>query len=78
MTTWCKELTPWKRPWCWEKLKAGQEGDDRAWDGCMASLNGHEFEQTPRDGEGQGSLSGCSPWGLRVGHNWATEHYHPH
>ena len=26
-------------------------------------LNGHEFEQTPGDGEGQGSLVCCSPWG---------------
>ena len=27
-----------KRPWCWERLKAGGEGDDRGWDGWMASL----------------------------------------
>ena len=38
LATWCKELTHWKRPWCWERLKAGGEGDDRAWDGWMASL----------------------------------------
>ena len=36
--TWCEELTHWKRPWCWERLKAGGEGDDRRWDGWMASL----------------------------------------
>ena len=30
--------THWKRPWCWERLKAGGEGDDRGWDGWMASL----------------------------------------
>ena len=29
------------------------------------ALNGHEFEQTPRDGEGQGSLTCCSPWGCK-------------
>ena len=29
LATWCEELTPWKRPWFWEKLKAGGEGDDR-------------------------------------------------
>jgi len=29
LTTWCKELTHWKRPWCWERWKAGGEGDDR-------------------------------------------------
>ena len=28
----------WKRPWCWERLKAGGEGDDRQWDGWMASV----------------------------------------
>ena len=33
-------------------------------------LNGHEFEQTLKDGEGQGSLASCSPWGSqRVRHN---------
>ena len=33
----CEELTYWKRPWCWEGLRAGREGDDRGWDGWMAS-----------------------------------------
>ena len=36
--TWCEELTHWKRPWCWERLKVREEGDDRGWDGWMASL----------------------------------------
>ena len=35
--TWCKELTHLKRPWCWERLKTGGEGDIRGWDGWMAS-----------------------------------------
>ena len=35
--TWCEELTDWKRLWCWERLKAGREGEDRGWDGWMAS-----------------------------------------
>ena len=34
LATWCEKLTHWKRPWCWERLKAGGEGDDRGWDGC--------------------------------------------
>ena len=34
----CEELTHLKRPWCWERLKVGGEGDDRGWDGWMASL----------------------------------------
>ena len=33
----CKEGTHSKRPWYWERLKAGREGDDRGWDGWMAS-----------------------------------------
>ena len=37
LATWCKELTQLKRPWFWERLKAGGEGDDRGWDGWMAS-----------------------------------------
>ena len=38
LAAWCKELTHWKRPWCWERLKTGGEGDDKGLDGCMASL----------------------------------------
>ena len=37
LATWFEELTHWKRPWCWERLKVGGEGDDRGWDGWMAS-----------------------------------------
>ena len=37
LATWCEELTHWKRPWCWEWLKAGREGNIRGWDGWMAS-----------------------------------------
>ena len=37
LATWCEELTHWKRPRCWEGLGAGREGDDRGWDGLMAS-----------------------------------------
>ena len=38
LATSCEELTHWKRLWCWEGLGAGGEGDDRGWDGRMASL----------------------------------------
>ena len=38
LATWCEELTHWKRLWFWERLKTGGEGDDRGWDGWMASL----------------------------------------
>ena len=65
------EMT-WKS---WERLKAKGKGGDRGWDGWWQhGLNGHEFEQTPRDSEGQGNLVCCSPLGSqRVRHNWETE-----
>ena len=40
LATWYKELTYLKRPWCWERLKAGGEGDDRGWlDGISNSMD---------------------------------------
>ena len=54
LATWCKELTHWKRPWCWERLRAGGEGDDRGWDGWMASpwvwVNSRSWWWTGRPG----------------------------
>ena len=38
-------------------------------------LNGHEFEQTSGDSEGQRSLACCSPWGCRVGLDLVTEQH---
>ena len=38
LATWCKEPTHWKRPLCWERLKAGGDRANRGWDGWMASL----------------------------------------
>ena len=37
LATWCEELIHLKRLWCWERLKVGKEGDNRGWDGWMAS-----------------------------------------
>ena len=74
LATWCEELTHLKRPWCWERLKAG-EGADRGWDGWMASLtqwtwvwvNSRSWWWTGRPGVLQSTGS------QRVGHNWPTE-----
>ena len=64
LATWCVEPTHWKRPRCWERVKAGREG---ATEGEMVGwhhwLNGHEFEQALGVGDGQGSLACCSLWG---------------
>ena len=74
LATWCKELTHWKRPWCWERLRAGREGDDRGWDGWMASSTWWtRFWVNSRIWWWKGGLVCCSPWGCRVRHDWATE-----
>ena len=73
--TWCEELTQWKRAWWWKRLKAGGEGDDRGWDGWMASphqwiwvcVNPRSWWWTGRPGVLQSMGS------QRVGHNWVTE-----
>ena len=52
----CEELPHLKRPWCWERLKAGGEVDDRGWDGWMKSqLDEHGFGWTPGVDDGQGA-----------------------
>ena len=71
----CEELTHWKRLWCWEGLGAGGEGDDRGWDGWMASLtqwtwvwvNSRSWQWTGRPG----MLQSMRSQGVR--HDWATE-----
>ena len=75
LATRCKELTHLKRPWCWERLKAGREGNDKGWDGWMASptqwtwvcVNSGSWWWTGRPGMLQSTGS------QRVGHDWATE-----
>ena len=37
LATWCEEPTRWKRPWCWERPRAGREEGDIGWDGWTAS-----------------------------------------
>ena len=75
LATWCEELTHLKRPQCWEKLRAGGEGDDKGWDGWMASLtqwtwvwaNSRSWRWTEKPGMLQSMES------QRVGHDWVTE-----
>ena len=62
-STRCEELTHYKRPWCWERLSVGREGDNLT--GWHHQLNGHEFVQTLGFSEGQGSLLCYSPWGFK-------------
>ena len=75
LVTWCKELTYWKRPWRWERLRAGGDGDDRGWDGWMASLTRSTWVWAS-----SGRWSRTGKLGIlqstalqRVGHDWATE-----
>ena len=75
LATWCEELTYLKRSWCWERSKAGGEGDDRGWDGWMASwtqwtwiwVNSGSWWWRGRPGV----LRFMGP--QRVGHDWVTE-----
>ena len=54
----------------WRQEEKGTTEDEMA--GWHHWLDAHEFEQAPGVGDGQGSLSCCSPWGHRVRHDWAT------
>ena len=66
LATWCGELTHWKRPWCWERLRAGGEGDDRGWDGWMTSPTQWTWVWVNSGSwRCQGSLRCCSPWGRK-------------
>ena len=75
MATWCEELTHLKRLWCWERLKAGGEGDNRRWDGWIASptrwtrvwVSSGSWWWTGKPGVLQSTGS------QRVGQGWATE-----
>ena len=64
LAIWCEEPTHLKRPWCWERLKAGQEEGDGGWDGWMASLTQWTWVwANTRRSEEQGNLEYCSLWG---------------
>ena len=53
-----------KKTWCWERMKAGGEGDDRGWDGWMvASTQSTGVWVTPGVGDEQGALACCCPLG---------------
>ena len=70
LATWCKELTQWKRPWCWERLRTG-EGNDREWDSWISSPT---WVWALGVCNGQGRLACCSPLDHSVTpHNWVTE-----
>ena len=75
LATSCKELTHWKRPWCWEGLGARGEGDDRGWDGLMASLTRWTWVWVDLGvGDGQGGLGVLRFIGWqRVRHDWVTK-----
>ena len=74
LATWCEELIHLKRPWCWERLKARGEGDNRGWDGWMASLTQWTWVWVPL-GAGDGQRPGVllSMGSQRVWHDCVTE-----
>ena len=75
LATWCEKLTCYKRPWCWERLKAGGEGDDRGGDGWMASPTWWTWVwASSRSWWWTGKPGVLHSMGLqRVGHDWVTE-----
>ena len=75
LATWCKQLTHWKRPWFWERLKAGREGDDRGWDGWMVSTTWWTWVSVSSGRWWWTGKPGVLQFlgSQRVGHDWATE-----
>ena len=75
LATSCEELTHWKRLWCWEGLGTGGEGDDRGWDGWMASLTQWMWVSVNSGSWWWPGRPGML-WFMgsqRVGQDWATE-----
>ena len=70
LATWYEELTPYKRPWCWERLKAGGEGEYRIWDGWMASSAWWTWVWASSRSWWRTGKPGC-----KESDNWATEFY---
>ena len=75
LVTWYEELTHWKRPSCWERLKAGGEGDDRGWDSWMATLTRWTWAWASSRSRWWTGKPGVlqSTGSQRVWHDWATE-----
>ena len=75
LATWCEDLTHLKRLWCWGKLRAGGEGDNRGWDGWMTSLTQRTWVWI-NSGSWWWTRSPSmlqSMESQRVRYNWATE-----
>ena len=74
LATDAKNWLIWKDPDAgknWRQEEKGTTEDEMV--GWHHWFDGHEFEQALEDGEGQGGLLCCSPWGCRVGHDWTTK-----
>ena len=75
LATWCEELTYLKRPGCWERLRAGEEGDDRGWDGWMASPTRRTWVWVGSGGWWWTGKPGMLRFtgSQRIGHDWVPE-----
>ena len=75
LATRCEEQTHWKRSWYWERLRAGGEGDNRGWDGWMASLTQCTWVWVDSGSWWWTGRPGMLRFMLSQGiqHNWATE-----
>ena len=75
LAIWCEKLAHLKRPWCWERLKAGGEGDDRGWDGWIASLTRWTWVWVDSGSRWWTGRPGVLQFmgSQRVRHDWETE-----
>ena len=75
LATWWEELTHLKRPWCWERLRAGGEGDDRGWDDWMVPLTWWTWVWVSSGSWWWTGKPGVleSMESQRVGHDWVTK-----
>ena len=75
LATWCEKLTHWERPWYWKRMKVGGEGDDRRWDGWMASLTWWTWVWASSGSWWWTGKPGVlqSMGSQRVRHDWVTE-----
>ena len=81
LAIWCEELTHWKRPWWWERLKTGEEGGDRWLDDWIASSDSMDINlsKLQKTAEGRGAWCAAAHGTVKSQiwlSNWTTTKSH--